>query len=338
MALLRFPASVVQSSRFLPLNTITSMLAKRFIFHLVALSFCIAGQQASAAASPQCQATPVLKSTESLVSLSTAYFGELRYQWSILLATNAHSGDPGFRFISDPYHLPAGSHACIPALQDAERLRNLYDRYLNALDQARLATPNDISSSLLTIDPSKPVKVVTWIREAQAAKFQKDQDTAPYDIWVTVVPFVKRFCRDYMARHSVSEEQLTERVEQRLGLPPGAGKGEFVEITIRNPSSPKHFFRPCSVPATNSNTCSPGPPPADAGDPYRLWFYSQYYSSYGTAIPYSYPWTALGYTFDWGFDDQGQLVKFGESEFVIPEGAPIRVDSISSTQEYCGLR
>src|SRR6185312_2997582 len=154
------------------------MLVKRFVFHLSVLAFCIAGQQAIAAAAPQCQATPVLKSTESLVSLSTAYFGEPSYQWSILLATNAHSGDPGYQFISNPYHLPTGSHACIPLIQDGERLRNLFDRYLHALDQARLATPNDISFSLLTIDPSKPVKVVTWIRETQVAKFQKDQRTA----------------------------------------------------------------------------------------------------------------------------------------------------------------
>jgi len=314
-------------------------MPQKLVCHLVVLISCVAGLQATAAAgTPQCQATPVFKSTESLVSLSTAYFGEPRYQWSILLATNAHAGDPGYQFIPDPYHLPAGSHACIPVLQDAERLRRVYDRYLHALDQARLATPNDISNSLLTIDPSKPVKVVTWIREAQVAKFQKDQHMAPYDIWATVVPMVKRFCQDYAARHSVSEEQLTGRLEQRLGLPPGAGKGEFVEITITDPSTPKHLFRPCSVPVTNSNTCSPGPPTEDAGDQYRLWFFSQYYSSYGTATPYSYPWTTLGYTYDWGLDDKGQLVKFGESEFVIPRGAPIGVDSISSTQEYCGLR
>ena len=313
------------------------MSGKRLFCHLVLSVFCFAALRTAAAATPQCQATPVLKSTESLGSLSTAYFGESRYQWSILLATNAHFSDSGFHFISDPYHLPAGSHACIPVFPDAERLRNLYDRYLHALKQARLATANDVSTSLLTIDPSRPVTVVTWIREAQTSKFQKDQHTAPYDIWVTVVPMVKRFCQEYAARHSVSEEQLTERLEQRLGLPPGAGKGEFVEITIATPSSPKHLFRPCSVPAINSNSCTPGPPAADAGDQYRLWFLSQYYFSYGTAAPYSYPWTALGYTFDWGLDDKGQLVKFGESEFVIPQGAPIRVESISRTQTYCGL-
>lgn len=318
------------------------MAQKRFTCHLFILVFCFAGLQATAARTPQCQATPVLKATESLVSLSTAYFGNPHYQWSILLATNAHSGDPGYQFIRDPYHLPAGSHACIPVLQEAERLRNSYDRYLNALDQARLATPNDVSTSLLAIDPSRPVKVVTWIRAAQVPAFQKEDHTtttrAAYDIWVTVVPMLKRFCQDYAARHSVSGEQLTERLEQRLGLPPGAGKGEFVEITVPEPSSSKHLFRPCSVSATNSNTCSPGPPPADAGEQYKLWFLSQYYSSYGTAAPYSYPWTALGYTFDWGLDDEGRLLKYGESEFVIPQGAPIRVDSISSTQEYCGVR
>ncbi len=302
----------------------------------------LAAQPPAGAISPVCQATPLLKTTESLQSLSTAYFGDQRYQWSILLATNAHSqsNDAGYQYISDPSNLPANAHVCIPAWPDAERLRVVYDRYLAALDQARLATTGARSNSLVSVDPSRPVKLVTWIRGSQIPKYRNEHGsatTAAGDIWVTVEPMLQRFCRQYTSRHSVTGTELTERLEQRLGLPPGAGKTHFVEITVADPSSLKHLFRPCAVPSTSSLTCAPGAPLNTADPQYRLWFLTQYYSSYGTALPYSYPWTALGYTFDWGLDDQGQTVRIGESEFVIPQGAPIQVGPITTTDDYCRI-
>jgi hypothetical protein len=295
----------------------------------------------SPAALPVCQATPVVKTTDTLTSLSTAYFADQRYQWSILLATNAHSGDTGYQYISDPGNLPANARVCIPALPDAERLRAIYDRYLAALDQARLPTIDAESDSLVSVDPSKTLKVVTWIRASQITKYRTDHgpaSVAASDIWVTVEPMLQRFCRQYTSTRPVTSAQLTERLEQRLGLPPGAGKTHFVEITINDPSSLKHLFRPCAEPSTFSHTCLPGTPSNTEDATYRLWFLSQYYSSYGTALPYSYPWTALGYTFDWGLDDNGHTVRVGESEFVIPQGAPIQVGAITTTGDYCGIR
>jgi hypothetical protein len=207
------------------------------------------------------------------------------------------------------------------------------------LNESRLATAATVSNSLVSIDPHKPVKVVTWMRGAQISAYKKDGKqwltNAPFDIWVTVVPNLQQFCRQYAAGHSVSLSQLTERLEQRLGLPPGAGKSDFMEITVTDPSTPNHLFRPCSVPSVNSSTCPPGLPAAAEGSSYKLWFLTQYYSSFGTAAPHSYPWTALGYTFDWGLSEDGGMVRYGESEFVIPQGAPIHIESVTNTQAYC---
>lgn len=294
--------------------------------------------QTSAAVAPGCQASPLLKAADSLPSLSATFFGTQKYQWSILLATNARSAETGYQYIRNPWQLPVGSHVCVPALQEAERLRNVYKRYLHALNLARLATAATVTNSLVSLDPDKPVKVVTWMRGVQISAYKKDGKwltNAPFDIWVTVVPNFKKFCREYTAEHSVSPEQLTERLEERLGLPPGAGKTDFMEITVPERLTPDHLFRPCASPSVHSSTCAPGPPAAAAGNAYKLWFLNQYYSSFGTATPHSYPWTALGYTFDWGVNDSGELIRYGESEFVIPQGAPIHIESVASTQDYC---
>jgi hypothetical protein len=316
------------------------MLAKRAASWVFFLFFVLAtvNAQTSAKGVPQCQATPVLKAADSLPSLSASFFGNQKYRWSILVATNAHSSEPGYQFIRDPWRLPVGYHVCVPVLQAAERLRSIYKRYLHAVNQTRLATPGTVSRLLISVDPHRPVKVVTWMRGAQVSAYKKDGKwltNAPLDIWVTAVPSLQEFCRHYAAEHSDSPEQLTERLEQRLGLPPGAGKTSFMEITVKDPSTPKHLFRPCSAPSVDSNTCAPGPPAAAAGDYYKLWFLTQYYSSFGTAAPHSYPWTSLGYTFDWGLGDNGRVIRYGESEFVIPQGAPIQIESITSIQEYC---
>jgi len=63
---------------------------------------------------------------------------------------------------------------------------------------------------------------------------------------------------------------------------------------------------------------------------FRDWFLSQYYESYGRAQPTRYPWTSLGYTFDWG----SEVSEEGESEFVIPRGSEVVVESITPTAEY----
>ncbi len=48
-------------------------------------------------------------------------------------------------------------------------------------------------------------------------------------------------------------------------------------------------------------------------------------------MPPGYPWTRLGYTYDWG--NPGSEV--GLSEFVIQGGATVQVAQVYSTQAYC---
>jgi hypothetical protein len=120
-----------------------------------------------------------------------------------------------------------------------------------------------------------------------------------------------------------------------LGLPPGGNKDVFIEMIVKKPSSSKNLIRPCMDPSTTATTCKPGPPLPTTSKDYQGWFYRQYYSSYASLG--QYPWTTLGYTFDWAPDEnQGsKFVKTGESEFVIPKGAPIEIQSETPTAQYC---
>jgi hypothetical protein len=56
-------------------------------------------------------------------------------------------------------------------------------------------------------------------------------------------------------------------------------------------------------------------------------------SSYPPGEPRkSYPWTALGYTYDWAPSAPGHV---GDSEFVAPQGTPVTVRAVVPTAEYC---
>ena len=324
------------------------MMSKLFQLRLIKLVLVflvlVAGVDAQQPASspwPTCQGSPVIGSSDTLRSLSAGYFGDPGFDSAILLATNAHTADPAYKFISDRYHLPSGGHVCIPSLADGEHLRFNYALYLTAVRESMLPVPPDISQSLVAIDTSKPVRVVSWAdaRKVQSLKNSAGgwKTTAPSDLWVTVVPALKNFCQTFVSTHASTSQQLAERLEKRLGLPPESGKSKCIEITITSQSSTSSLFRPCASPSVTTTTCALGAPPDSAGV-YRTWFLGQYYSSYGTASPNQYPWTSLGYTFDWALRDDSranEFVRFGESEFVIPKDAPIQVEAVTDTDQYC---
>ena len=59
----------------------------------------------------------------------------------------------------------------------------------------------------------------------------------------------------------------------------------------------------------------------------RNWFNRLKSESYGEN---GYPWTRLGYTYDWG-NPKGEV---GLSEFIIKSGATIKIHSVIGTLDY----
>ena len=61
---------------------------------------------------------------------------------------------------------------------------------------------------------------------------------------------------------------------------------------------------------------------------HQAWITSLISDSYGED---GYPWTRLGYTYDWGSIES----EVGASEFVISEGAEVEIKSVNETANYC---
>jgi len=153
-------------------------------------------------------------------------------------------------------------------------------------------------------------------------------------VWVTPVPEVQEKCKKF------TDQDLALRLRQLIGLQPDAKFQFFVTMTVRA----SDVFRPATDPTTTTEWPCSDSTQATCGESFPAWVTSdhikwianQMLSSYVIAEEhngaYSYPWTRLGYTYDWkpGAD------RYGASEYVIRPGSVVNVTDKKPFGPYCG--
>lgn len=185
----------------------------------------------------------------------------------------------------------------------------------------------------LKYDPSTmQVTVVTLTsHEYEVGKQKVDRD-----VWVTAVPEVQEKCQSF------PDPDLELRLRQLLGLQPDAKVRYFVTMT----ANWNDIFRPSPNPITTAEwpcadareqTCGELFPRWVSGA-HKKWIANQMLTSYIVSDEhngaYSYPWTRLGYTYDWkpGAD------KYGASEYVLRPGSEVTVTGKTPYAAYCGRK
>ncbi len=209
---------------------------------------------------------------------------------------------------------------------------NLSLRYQAAVLDASVAEPIEISRNLTPInnynqdlnrDEKGRVLVLTWTSWSGYDTLVGQETTTGVDVWVTVVPHL----RDFYHRLSYSRDKKVLRLEQLLGLPPHSGKDRFVEIWVH----PDNLFRPSPDPGISDSEAELAFPTLlgqEVVSPeYKVWFENLKASSYGEK---GYPWTRLGYTYDWG----STRTEIGLSEFIIKKGSKVIIHSVTRNEEY----
>lgn len=180
----------------------------------------------------------------------------------------------------------------------------------------------------LTFDVEKRAKVVSLTDH----QYAKGDTTLPVDIWVTAVPEVQTICRGFSG-------DLSMRLHQLLGLHPARRFSNFVVISV----NANDIFRPTANPDPTTVLPCSSAIPANCGEAFPdnvtqehvKWIAQQMLSLYVLSeshlIPVGYPWTRLGYTYDW----KPGANKYGASEYVIRKGSTIKVLEIIPYQTYC---
>ncbi len=134
--------------------------------------------------------------------------------------------------------------------------------------------------------------------------------------WVSLDPQLGAMLREEPAMDSAS---VAVSIKQILGLPPQQNFPYIVTFWV----SPDDLFRPTADPdpTTHFSTANY---PAGVAPAHRTWMEDWAGEAYDGDPPY--PWTRLGYTYDWGNPD----FPVGLSEFVIKPGKLVQVESLGT--------
>ncbi len=206
---------------------------------------------------------------------------------------------------------------------------SLNQMYENAIENAMVPKESEVYDGLTPIvennsnliwqgEPgNESVLMVTWTQYAGSYPVGENVTTSWGDTWVTAAPQIQVFFKN----HVNPDSNVTLRADQLLGLPPNSTDTYFVELWV----NPQSLFRPTPNNEIN-DTEATLTFPSSATAAYKEWFNNIIYSYY----PMKYPWTRLGYTYDWG----NSKSHIGSSEFVIEQNSTVTVKSVTPTTEY----
>ncbi|MDX1939179.1 MAG: hypothetical protein SFU99_01425 [Saprospiraceae bacterium] len=231
--------------------------------------------------------------------------------------------------------------ACVPRLlvknYNESKIQKIYNKSI--ADTAK-PEPTEVDNNLLAITKETPglvwktingedyLLVSSW--KGDTTYYKNDPNTGFYNtgkyiIWVTAAPQLQALCKD---KKFGRKEGLDLRLKQFFGMPPNTEKKYFVEFWVR----PQDLYRPCPDNEVNDKSC--GLCFAEnAPKEYQEWFKNQRNTSYYNCNWYdNYPWTQLGYTYDWSPRNKTHI---GLSEYIIGENKKVVVNGFVTTADYC---
>jgi hypothetical protein len=210
----------------------------------------------------------------------------------------------------------------------------VWHAYYAAIEDASVAEYSEISRTLIEVcagndalpwDSPDTIRVVTWMPPTYVSSYVVGQQMTPsWEIWVSVTGEAQ----DFIVDCGLTGDALVLRMKQYMGLRPDRNYAYWVEFSVR----PEDLFRPSPDPEPGDSQAMldfPSSPESDVSEPYRAWFEASAASRYVLAR-WGYPWTRLGYTYDWG----NPTSDVGASEFVIRPGATVTVTGVYANEEY----
>lgn len=206
------------------------------------------------------------------------------------------------------------------------------ETYAAGVRDAMEPTQAEVVDSLWAITPSNTrlkwnadqsaVRMVAW---TTYTGYVEGGNTLSREIWVTAVPQLQELCKTLP-----EDAARIARINQYLGLPPASewdSGRQFVEMWVE----PGDMFRPCPDPEIDDSTCGLQFPDGVSSE-HKTWISNYYATSYGFWQSTHYPWTGLGYTYDWCSQDTKHV---GASEFVVRAGSVVNVTGIINRDTYC---
>ena len=190
--------------------------------------------------------------------------------------------------------------------------------YRRAIADAAVMEPAEaLPLAPVTADP---VRVATWTEERHLGSYPEGaRMEITWDLlWVALESEERERCAAF-PRHG-----LHRRLEQLLGLSPTGEPRRYVVLEVARSA----LRRPCFDPDPAAERCPLEPAPGVPQD-FLDWLGRNALASY--RVPGGFPWTRLGYTYDW----RPGGPEYGVAEFVLFQGTEARVVAILTAEEFC---
>jgi len=207
--------------------------------------------------------------------------------------------------------------------------------YAEALCDAAIHTADKVRP-LRALPSTETVTMVSWVGEAQLPCSQElkscTMSTGSSPMWVTVEDEVQSKCRQW----NLKGTYLRNRLEQLLGLPmqmlPELQKTKFIELQVKRSA----IERPClGVNQASSETVCTLEPKAETSEQVRQLVTENLFKAklLSNSTTTAYPFTGLGYTYDWGASTDRH--HYGATEFWIMPNSNVTVSRIVDSNTYC---
>jgi len=206
------------------------------------------------------------------------------------------------------------------------RFQTLMADYYQAVQLAAMHQSQPIQLYKLPVGKQRAITVSTWTK----AHYNLGSTKLSHLVWVTISNHLRATCYSFVAKN------LSNQFNELLGMPPRASSTNWHIVTMRirlkqydvaklgTHKRAVGLFRPCfSSASVRAGSCS-----------YHEYMNSHYDAWLKQQKHTGYPWTGLGYTYNWA-PNASSIV--GLNEFIVPKNEQVQVLSIQRPAQFCDL-
>lgn len=191
--------------------------------------------------------------------------------------------------------------------------------YAKAVEDAKICKENEIEE-LFALSEGENL-LVSW---------NNFPGEFPVGEYYTAVPELELWCISYeefenwYSENSKGVKDWNLRLEQLIGLPPEFGYTHFTAFTVKAEDVIRPAYQPDPTEQVTADILD-----GSALGEHSEWFAGNEQWSY---VDSAWPWTRLGYTYDWSEGNEKGL-----SEFLILSGSEVKVEWTITTEEFLEL-
>lgn len=213
----------------------------------------------------------------------------------------------------------------------------LNELYSWSIQDAMVAEDSEIIDTLRAItrdNPGLEWKTINGQDYVLLATFHRFPSSYPAgdsisNSWGASWLFIPGQMKSRIRARFTPESDTTLRINQLLGLPPDGSNTHISQIWV----NPARLYRPAGDTLIHTSTAT-ARLSSDVSRDYITWFNDYiiyaYYHPLESENDHHYPWTRLGYTYDWSPDTE----EVGLSEYVLQAESGIWVEQTSTASAF----